>query len=630
MGFLLPIYTEASECAHCYKCIRLCALKAIQVEDGTPQIRAADCVFCGNCVSACHSKAKRIRDDVLVVRKLFAKKKRVILSLAPSFISEFDAYTIEELVHLLKKCGFYAVSETALGADFIINYTRDYIAQKLQNDEQKLFLSTCCPSAVKMIKMLYPDFAPYLVATASPAVVHARLLQKLYGEDVAVVYAGPCITEKFEADIYPELSAALTFSELATFLDDVKLDDDDNFGADVKVGAGTGALAGATFATQTTLRADTDASASSNFLQGATFATSTSTNGQNAFVPESAGRGVCYGVAGGIASICSDLIARAFALSGFEEITQSLQGLNVDAIEEPLFLELSLCHGGCVYGFGQTNRASSILKKIQNINYSTGKNYIVPAVCATQNISLSRSFPAAVKKVCTHTDKDLREALHFVGKYTPRDELNCGCCGYDTCRQFATAVLEGRANKDMCVLYMSRLAQNKASALMQAMSSGVVVADKNLIIKECNEHFANLVGAKAQELFKHNLSLEGEDLSTLAPLFSRFFTDVIEDGGPDVIKREIRDGKRLFHISVFVVEKGFSACAIIDDVSSSSVQKHRVITQAEKVREKNLAVVQQIAFLLGENAAETEAILNSIIESFANTDDDTKSGGQEK
>jgi PAS domain-containing protein len=181
-------------------------------------------------------------------------------------------------------------------------------------------------------------------------------------------------------------------------------------------------------------------------------------------------------------------------------------------------------------------------------------------------------------------------------------------------------MLERRAEKTMCVSYMRKLAQKKANGLIKAIPSGVVICGADLRIVECNENFARLMGDEVLTMFEVKPGMEGADLEKITGM-SRFFHDVMAVDGPDVVEHEFREGKKIFHVTVFSIEEGESACGVVQDVTEPQIQKDRVIKQARRVINKNLSVVQKIAFLLGENAAETEASLNSIIESFSEAGD---------
>ena len=231
------------------------------------------------------------------------------------------------------------------------------------------------------------------------------------------------------------------------------------------------------------------------------------------------------------------------------------------------------------------------------------------------------TLPVVQAVLPAHPEDEIRTALRQVGKFDLHDELNCGSCGYDTCRSFVSAMLENRAERTMCVSYMRKLAQKKANGLIRSIPSGVVICDSELHIIECNENFSRLMGEDIQLMFEARPGLEGADLAAITGM-SRFFRDVMAVDGPDVVEHELREAKKIFHATVFSIEKGESACGVIQDVTAPQIQKDRVIKQTRKVINKNLAVVQKIAFLLGENAAETEASLNSIIESFSESEED--------
>ena len=177
-------------------------------------------------------------------------------------------------------------------------------------------------------------------------------------------------------------------------------------------------------------------------------------------------------------------------------------------------------------------------------------------------------------------------------------------------------MLDARAEKTMCLSYMRKLAQKKANGLIRAMPSGVVICDSALKIVECNENFARLMGEDILSMYEAKPGMEGADLAAITGL-AAFCADAIARDGPDVSEHEFRERRKIYQATVFSIEKGESACAVIQDVTAPQVRRDRVIRQTKKVIDKNLAVVQKIAYLLGENAAETEATLNSIIESFS-------------
>jgi len=228
LGAKAPVYTELAECHDCYKCIRKCPVKSIKVAKGQASILFDRCIYCGRCVMSCPSHAKHYRNDVEKVKLLLADGRKTVVSLAPSFVSEFTDWKTEELIAALKKLGFAAVSETALGADFLSARSASDLASLAERSAAEgkppLMISSACPVIVEYIKLYSPSLAPYISPHASPLLTHARFLRSRYGGEsrsgTAVVFIGPCIAKKHEADLYSEeIDAAISFAELREWLE---------------------------------------------------------------------------------------------------------------------------------------------------------------------------------------------------------------------------------------------------------------------------------------------------------------------------------------------------------------------------------------------------------------------------
>jgi len=575
MNYQNPIYTEKTQCQDCYKCIRECPVKAIRVENGHAQVVSDKCVLCGHCVTVCPAGAKRVRDDLIRAKQLLTLKKQVIVSLAPSFASEFPGISPETLSQAIRALGFYGVSETAIGADLVSAQLASDFASDL---ERRLYLSSACPVAVEYLKLYLPDAAPHITDRASPLLAHARLLRDLYGPDTGVVFVGPCIAKKREADVWGTIDCAISFRDLRLWIE----------------------TAGISLAS---LEAKPRASPSSE-----------------SFIPYRAAKGSLYPVDGGMIAAVKKYPGtenvRMMSVTGLAEIDRALRGLDPAELRHPLFMELLACPGGCINGPLSNSATSTALKRITLLDYAENSADTLEA----ERPNMEGTLPVNTTPPIRHTDEEICAALRQVGKYDIHDELNCGSCGYDTCRAFAEALLEHRAEKVMCVSYMRKLAQNKANGLIKAIPSGVVIADSALKIVECNENFARLMGEDTKAMFDAKPGMEGADLEKISGI-ARFFKDVMALDGPDVVEHELREGTKIFQTTVFSIEKGESACGVIQDVTAPQIQRERVIKQTRRVINKNLAVVQKIAFLLGENAAETEATLNSIIDSFTESDE---------
>ena len=506
-----------------------------------------------------------------------------MVSLAPSFAAEFSGWKPGALIAALKQLGFSGVSETALGADFVSARIARDLAKPGDAGKPRLMISSACPAIVEYIKLYAPDLAPYITPHASPLLTHARFLHSRYGGETAVVFIGPCIAKKREADLYnTEIDAAITFQELGEWLQKERITPES-----VSVSSGCvfdprRSAAGAFFPIE-----GGEITAFSAYLSQAVGAAGKETGGP---------------------------AIETISVSGIQAVQEMLAGFNPASLKAPLFLELLACPGGCINGPGMANTASGIIRGIQLRDYARTADRTLDAALLEGSPPVDAEYPAPALTQTTHTEKEITEALRTVGKFSLEDRLNCASCGYDSCRDFALALLDGRAEKAMCASYMRRLANKTANGLIGATPNGILIVDKDLKVIECNEQFARIMGTETEELFKLLPGLEGADMQKITP-FAPYFRSVI-DGGPDNIQTDVRDGKKIYNIRVFTVEKGETAGGIVQDITEPRVRIDKTVERAQEVINKNVAVVQQIAFLLGENAAESEAILNSIIESY--------------
>ena len=563
MNYLNPIYTEKHECQDCYKCLRNCPVKAIKVEGGYASVIPELCTLCGQCVEVCPNNAKRIRDDLPRARQLLTIKPKVIVSLAPAFISEFPGVTPAQLIAALRRLGFHGVSETALGAQQV----SAHVARMFIDEPGRVLLSSACPTVVAYLQKHRPELAHLVTPLLSPLLTHCLMLRAAFGQDIGIVFIGPCIAKKSEADTHPQLlDVALTFDDLRRWLDQEKID--------------LAALAAA----------DADR-----------------------FIPESAEEGAIYpidgGMIAGVKANCTVNDAAFMSFSGMGTLQRALDGL--DQLRPPagLFVELLACEGGCVNGPRVRDRSQTACKRFEVLNYSRYPAAMIPRPADTD---IHEAIPPRPAELPRFTDPQVREALRAVGKISPDDELNCGGCGYDTCREFGKALLTQKAERAMCVTFMRQLALKKANALIQKMPSAVVIVDQDLRIIETNESFIKLV---AKDSAADPPAVEGAALAGLVP-FHSLFGSVLRTG-EDIVDRDLRYRDTILHISIFTIEKHLVVGGIIQDITRPAVQKEQVIKRAQEVIQKNLATVQKIAYLLGENAADSEITLNSIIDSFS-------------
>jgi len=585
-----PVYTDLAECHDCYKCIRKCPVKSIKLEKGQASIIIDRCIYCGRCVKSCPSHAKKYRNDVEKVKLLLTDGRKTAVSLAPSFISEFTDWKTEELIAALKKLGFAAVSETALGADFLsARIARDLASRRASadNTNSPLMISSACPVIVEYIKLYNPRIAPYISPHASPLLTHARFLRSRYE---AVVFIGPCIAKKHEADLYEsEIDAAITFKELREWLQ-------------------------------------------KECITPQTISVSSSALADCAFEPRRSAKGAFFPIEGGEITAFSEYITEAasaekglqihtLTASGFHAVGDLLDDFDPAVLEAPLFMELLACPGGCLNGPGMSGSAHGVIRHLRLRDYAHTADNTLDAGMISLSPLIDANYPLAPLSEIVHTEQEITEALLRVGKYSLSDRLNCASCGYDTCRDFASALLDGRAEKSMCASYMRKLANKTANGLIKAIPSGVVIVDNDLKIIDCNEQFARLLGNETEELFSMMPGLEGAELAKISP-FPQYFQAIIDPSGPELSQTDVRDGSKIFHLTVFAVEKGIAAAGVVEDITEPRVQIETTVERARELIKKNVSTVQQIAFLLGENAAESESILNSIIESYTVKEED--------
>lgn len=567
------IRTRTHQCQDCNKCIRECPVKAIRVQDNCAQVVPELCILCGNCTLACPSNAKQVCDDLPSAKALINCRRAVIASLAPSFVSQYPGVRPGQIVCALKKLGFFAVSEMALG----VQQVTASIVEMMRDDSRKIWISPSCPTVVDFIRKYRPECLPHVCETLSPVLAHCKMLRSHFGKDIAVVSIGPCIAEKQEAEEHPELlDVALTFEDLDFWL------------------------------------------AEKHIVLSEVVDTP-----EDSFVPEDAQEGALRPIEGGMApGITGGLEHESInflSISGMSEVEQALKDIPKWQTEKSIFFEMNACSGSCINGPKAARNTSIARRRYDMIQYAKPASEFP----RRPSLDIAQSYDPAPVARDGYSDMKLQEALRTVGKYSIEDELNCGGCGYDTCRDFARALIPHNAERMMCATYTRKLAQKKANALLQKMPSAVVIVNDELKIIECNSNFIRLFEIEGEQPG----SLEGRSVGEMMP-FAHLFSRVLESG-EDIVGHDIRHQRSILTSSVFAIEPHSVMCGIFRDISEPIFQKEQIIDRAREVIQKNLTTVQQIAFLLGENAAESEIILNSIVRSFSPKEvDENAQGGQ--
>ena len=567
MNHSYPLYTAEAQCQDCFRCVRGCPVKAIRVSDSHASVIPELCIACGHCVEVCPAKAKKIRDDLGRTQQLLERGSLVYASLAPSWVSEFRGLPANRMIAALRRLGFAGVSETAIGAEIVSSE----IARSLRENRSELVISSACPVAVDYIRKYLPDFASAISPILSPALAHARRIQKMRGPLAKVVFIGPCIAKKNEADMHPKLiSTAILYPDLRQWFEQAQIDP-----------------------------------------------WKLEVSDEDRFLLEEAREGCLYPIEGGMNETirahggCEKV--DFVTISGVHALRQALEGFSPREIREPVFIEALACVGGCVHGPGTQHRSPGLLERLRIIRSThwDGRASERPPC------DIAETYESATALTEPVSLQEIRQTLRTIGKTGADDELNCGGCGYDTCRNFAAALIAGKAESSMCVSWLRQLAQKKSNAILRCIPGAVVIVDASLNLIECNRRFAEFSGEDALATFDAVPGMAGASLRKLVP-FADFFEDVLSSGR-ESRHDMIRLGDRLISINLFNIDPQQVVGAIMFDVTSTEFRREQIAARAREVIVRNLSTVQDIACMLGEHMAETEILLRSIADDYADS-----------
>lgn len=540
------ISIEPHNCSECYRCIRVCRTKAIEVVDNQAAICSDECTNCGECLSVCPHDMITLREDKEYVKRLLKRSDKVVVSLHWSWNSEFTGIESYRVVEALRLLGFAHVSEALHGSEMY----EGIIAEKLHK-EQRPILSIECPVMVRLAQNRNKNIVEHLPQVAHPALLHSRMLKSWYGDDIKVVHITPCVAMKPEENGSGEIDAVLTFKELREWMweDGVEFD----------------------------------------FIEGKEhfrFEPFESSYKRGAAIKE---------------------FNQNISLSGFNRITRVMQ--RTEELRGAMFIELWNCSGGCLEGIGSTTTVPLVSKEFsqQEDCQKNVAEYSLPNIDTGMTYTANSENPES-----DIAESQIERALREVGKFRPADYHNCNACGYETCRDFAVAMVKGHAESSMCMSYSRNLAQKKFSALLDKMPSGVMLVDHNLKIIEANQNIADILGADAQLIYGANTGMKGADLEKLidfTPLLSSCLA-----WNKDRTDEDVQIGGKMYRLSLFSIEPHRVICVVINHIGRGDAMTEEMANRTRAVIRENLDAVQKIAYLLGETASRTEAVLNSIIE----------------
>lgn len=547
---------KKSNCKNCYKCIRNCPVKAIRFSGDQAHIIADECILCGRCFVVCPQNAKEIVSEVEKVKVMIQSGEPVIASMAPSFIANYDGVGIEAMREGLQKLGFADVEETAIGATMV---KTDY--ERLVHEKQKpVIISSACASVNLLIQKHYPEMIKYLADTLSPMQAHCRDIKRRNPE-AKTVFIGPCVAKKDEAQRYPGIvDAALTFEELTEWLEK------ENIRLEKKVDSN----------------------------------------------PESLAR--IFPTVAGILRTMKDRDPEYeyVAVDGIDNCIAALEDVAAGHVSN-CFMEMSACKGSCVNGpVMEKYHPWFITDYLSVTRYAGDKDFPVEQPEISE---LSRRYDILEGMKDMPTERKIQEILSKMGKKKPSDELNCGTCGYDTCREKAIAIYQGKAEIEMCLPYLKEKAENFSNIIFDNTPNGLLVLNERLEIQQINPAACRIMNIRRPS------DVLGSQIVTL--LDPKPFLDALESRKSVFQCAYLAEYDRYVEEQVLYDQSYRMLFCMLEDVSDEAAEREkkaemrRQTTEvADKVVEKQMRIVQDIASLLGETAAETKIALTNLKESM--------------
>lgn len=551
---------KKANCKNCYKCIRHCPVKSIQFSGNQAHIISDECILCGNCFVICPQNAKEIVNDVDRCKVLLSENEEVYATVAPSFIGCYDGVGIQGLEAGLQKLGFKGVVETAVGA----TYVKTQYEKLVHEGNMDVIISTCCPTVNLLVQKHYPEALKYLAPVVSPMEAAALDIKKRH-PGAKVVFIGPCLSKKDEVDRYPGYAdLVLTFEELNEWFESASV-----------------VLSKAVD--------DTEESKARLFP-------------------------TCGGI---LKTMALEDKYTYLAVDGIDNCIACLK----DILSENLthcFIEMSSCVGSCIGGPVMAKYHSYPVKSYQEVIRYAGREDFKADLISDSELVLSREAIILQSAKKMPTEEEIQEIFHRMGKNKPEDQLNCGSCGYNSCRDKAIAVFQGKADMTMCLPFLKEKAESLTSNIIGSTPNGIIVVNEQLEVQ--------LINKAAREIM--NIQNAGDVMGeqVIRILDPKPFMDVLSTGrNVKEKKMYLAEYDRYVEMSV-VYDRNFHIlmCLMRDVTSEENAKEEKAkiseetVMVADKVVDKQMRIVQEIASLLGETAAETKIALTKLKESIKN------------
>ncbi|HDK7156189.1 TPA: 4Fe-4S dicluster domain-containing protein [Clostridium botulinum] len=563
---------KKANCKNCYKCLRSCPVKAIKFKNHQAKIEIERCILCSRCVLVCPQNARKVVNYLDKVKKALNENKKIIASIAPSFMGNFNV-SYGKIVASLKALGIKYAEETALGADMTTKLYKSFIKE----NKQDYYITTACPSVNLLVEKYYPELVKYMLPFMSPMACHGKILKTIYGEDSFTLFIGPCTAKKAEHENYNfenSIDAVLTYEEYLNLLKEHNI--------------------------------------SMEKLEPLEFDN------------RSLELGSYYPIAGGIISNFKDELKnkniKSFYVDGVYACIDIFESMKKGYIKNS-FIEASACVGSCIGGpevITNNHEYYNKLEKVQNY-IENRQNYIKSCENKTDkqnvlknfNLNFHRDFiDKSINKEIQHEEK-IKNILKTMGKYSKEDELNCGVCGYNTCIDKANAILKGMAEPEMCLHFMRSKAENISNIIFENTVNCIITVDYQLNIIEINP------AAEKTFMLEKNL-VKNKSINFL--ISEEDFIKVKESKNNILGKKiTINNYGLVFIESIIFIEKQNIFLLSLTDITEKEKSKEKLKTlkessfsAAEEVIEKQMRVAQEIASLLGETTAETKITLTNL------------------
>ena len=549
---------KKSNCKNCYKCIRHCPVKSIRFTGNQAYIIGNECILCGQCFVVCPQDAKQIVDETEKVRVLLQSGDPVVVSLAPSFVANYEGVGIESMREALKKLGFYDVEETALGASVV----KTEYERMLKEDSRDIVISSCCHSINLLIQKYFPAELQYLADVMSPMQAHCTDIKKRI-PNARTVFVGPCVAKKDEAQYYEGIvDAVLTYDELTAWLKSENIE----------------------------LRREIDKNEKSRArffpTTGGILKTMTPENSDYTYM----------------------------AIDGTENCMAALRDIEEGKLHH-CFIEMSACVGSCIGGpVMEKFHRSPVKDYIAVSNFAGREDFDIPQPDA---LTLHKTFTAIEHKLKQPSETEIKETLRQMGKVKPSDELNCGSCGYDTCREKAIAILQGKAEISMCLPYLKDKAESFSDTIVRNTPNGLIVLNEKLEVQQINRVALKILN------IRYASDIMGDQVVRI--MEPGDFMSVLSTGRNIHNKRVYLAEYEKYVDETIVYDREYRLLVcILRDVTGEETQREKkesisrqTVEIADRVVDKQMRIVQEIASLLGETAAETKIALTKLKESIS-------------